>query len=75
MFGLRAARMLQPEVSERSPIVLLLGFLLLFTLPFWGIPLLLYSGVRLFVYETILLSLSGRQAFEVPPESDNSSLS
>lgn len=65
MFGLQAARMLQPDITEDAPLVFLLGVLLFFTLPFWGIPLMVYSGVRLFVYETILLSLSGRPAFDL----------
>ncbi|MCB9642411.1 MAG: hypothetical protein H6728_05000 [Myxococcales bacterium] len=55
------------EDTETSPLpatslVYALGTLLMLTLPLWGIPALLYMGVRLFVYEAIILQLLGGSA-------------
>jgi len=54
----------EQKVNLSAPIIIYsTGGMLLITLPFWLPPLLLYWGIRLFIYESILSHLLGQPAF------------
>ncbi len=52
------------EIPFSNTQIYLVGTTLLFTLPIWAIPVILYGSIKLFAYESILMHLIGTKAFE-----------